>query len=69
MDNLTLFCAVVGILAVIAVPSLIEVHRLSKRARKLSQYGHDRAARREFDWYWESAPETKKAVRGDSRIP
>jgi len=53
-------CALIALLAAIAIPSVMKVARRFKRAQQWQEEdGHDRAARREFEWYWNSDPERK----------
>jgi hypothetical protein len=45
--------AATGLMAVIAIPSLMKVARLFKRSKQWQEEdGHDRAERREYEWYW-----------------
>lgn len=53
-------CASIALLAVIVIPSLVKVSRVFKRSQQWqAENGHDRAERREFEWYWNSDPEKK----------
>jgi hypothetical protein len=46
--------------AIIAIPGLVKFSRALKRSQQWKQEnGHERAERREYDWYWNSDPEKK----------
>jgi hypothetical protein len=63
METIPVFLAAVALLAVVAIPSVIMVARLFKSSQQCeTENGHDRAERREFDWYWKSDPEKKSAT-------
>jgi hypothetical protein len=53
MELPTMFLAATGLMAVIAVPSVMKVARLFQRShQRQEEDGHDRAERREYEWYW-----------------
>jgi hypothetical protein len=53
MEPQTMLLAATGLMAVIAIPSLMKVVRLFKRSQQgREEDGHDRAERREYEWYW-----------------
>jgi hypothetical protein len=53
-----LICAWIALVAIIAIPGLVKFSRAFKRSQQWkTENGHDRAERREYDWYWNSDPE------------
>lgn len=62
MEAPTLILVGSGLVAYALVPRMIRWHQLHKRVRQpLPENGHDRATRRELQWYWRPARE----VRGE----
>jgi len=51
--TLLLLCAAIALMAVIAIPSLMKAARRFKSSQQWqAENGHDRAERREYEWYW-----------------
>jgi hypothetical protein len=60
--RVVMFCAAMALLAAFAV-FIGEVVGAAKRFKRSQEWhaedGHDRAERRELEWYWNSDPEKK----------
>jgi hypothetical protein len=53
MESSTMLLACTGLMTVITIPSVLKVARLFKRSQQWQEEdGHDRAERREYEWYW-----------------
>ena len=67
METPVLLCAAIVLLVLLAAPIEDIAERFKRSQSWEEKNGHDRAARREEEWYWQTDSEKSRELHADGR--